>query len=111
MTPKILILADQRARRISHMKSIENIRPNSEFILVKSFQQALEAVENNYISLIVLDPEIDDSPNHRTRSEAIAELKHKSNNIPIIAMGLEAGQLLSSLKDGVDGFIPSSWLV
>lgn len=67
MTPKILILADQKARRLSHKESISKFRHDSEFILVKSFKQASDILNIENISLIVLDAKIDDTPNHRTR--------------------------------------------
>jgi DNA-binding NarL/FixJ family response regulator len=109
MTFKILILADQKARRLSHKESLLKLRPESEFILVKSFQQALDILIKEKISLIVLDSQVDDSPNRRTRQEAIAELKQKSNNLPIVLVGSEMNHALNSLKDGVDGFIPIGW--
>lgn len=111
MTSKILILADQKARRLSHQKSLEKMRPDSEFILAKSFQQALDVLEKEKISLIVLDPDIDDSPNKRMRGEAILELKQKSHNSPIVAIGTEREHALKSMMDGADGFIPMGWLI
>ena len=106
---KILILADQKAKRVSYKQSLEKIRPNSEFILVKSFSQALEILTKQTISLIVLDSQVDDYPNRRTRQEAIAELKQKSNNTPIVLVGSEMNHAINSLKEGVDGFIPVGW--
>lgn len=110
MTLHILILSDSKARRLSHKQSLQFLRPNSEFILVKSFSQALENLEKSPISLIVLDSKVDDFPNHRPRSEAIAELKQKSNNTPIVLVGTEMNHAINSLKDGVDGFLPFHWL-
>ena len=112
MTSKILIAADQKSRRVSHQESLEKIRFNSEFILVKSFEQVLETIrkEKENISLIVLDSEVYDAPNRRTRQEAIRELKDKSKNIPVVMIGTEMKQAISSLKDGADGFIPIHWL-
>jgi DNA-binding NtrC family response regulator len=110
MTSHILILADQKARRLSHKQSLQSIRPNSEFILVKSFSQALDVLTKQLISLIVLDSQVDDSPNHRTRSEAIQELKQKSNNTSIVLVGTKINHAINSLKDGADGFLPVHWL-
>lgn len=110
MTSKILIAAHEKARRLSHKESLEKIRPNSEFTLVKSFQQILEAIEKDKFSLIVLDSNVDDIGKNRKREEAIMELKAKSKNIPITMIGYEINDAIESLKDGVDGFIPVHWL-
>lgn len=111
MASNILILADQKARRLSYKESLEKIRPNSEFILVKSFEQALDAIEKEKIALIVLDQIVCDAGKHRTRQEAIQELKVKSNNLPIVMVGSEMNHAIDSLKDGADGFIPMHWLI
>jgi DNA-binding NtrC family response regulator len=110
MTSKILILADQKALRLSHKQSLEKLRPNSDFILVKSFQQALDALNKNMFSLIVLDQEVCDAPFHRPRVEAIKQLKEKSNNLPIVSVGTEMNHALAALRDGADGFLPIHWL-
>lgn len=109
MTSKIIIAADQKAKRISYKESLSRIRPESELILVKSFQEILDYITNSKISMILLDSKVDDSPNHRTRQDAIKELKEKSNNTPIVLVGTERSQALKSLKDGADGFIPMGW--
>ena len=110
MPKKILILADQKAKRISHKRSLEKVRQNSEFTLVKSFEQAVDAIEKENFSLIVLDTEICDAGKHRTRSKAIQELKEKSRNCPIVSVGTEINHVITALKDGADGFIPIRWL-
>lgn len=110
MVTRILILSDSKAHRISHKQSLESLRPNSEFLLVKSFAQALDILEKSPISLIVLDSQVCDAGRHRPRSDAIAELKQKSNNTPIVLVGTEMNQAINSLKDGVDGFLPLHWL-
>lgn len=110
MTSHILILADQKSKRISYKESLSKILLESEFILVKSFSDALTALEKEKISLIVLDSQVDDSPNRRTRAEAIKELKEKSRNCPIVSVGTEINHALTALKDRADGFIPMHWL-
>ena len=75
MFSKILILADQKSKRFLHKELLSGIKLDSEFILVKSFEQALEVIRKEDLSLIVLDNEVDDPGKHRKRKEAILELK------------------------------------
>jgi DNA-binding NarL/FixJ family response regulator len=110
VAPKILILADQKARRLSHKESLARIKPESEFILVKSFSQALDAMQKVKFSLIVLDNQVCDAGRHRTRQEAIRELKEISGNLPIISIGTEREHAITAIREGADGFIPMQWL-
>lgn len=108
MKSKILIASDSKARRISHKESFVKLRPESDFILVKSFQQALEQINKEKYSLIVLDQNVEDLK-RRKRSESIKELKDKSGNAPVVVIGSEINQALASIMDGADGFIPLNW--
>ena len=110
MINKIIIAADQKSRRLSHKQSLEEFNPDTEFILVKSFEEIMNNLDKVHISKIFLDQHVCDSGKHRTRKEAIAELKEKVGNIPIIIIGNERDHALKSFKDGADGFLPISWL-
>ena len=110
MSSKIIIAADQKAKRLSYQESLEKLRPTSEFTLVKSYKEIIDSIEKENISLIVLDQEVCDAGRHRNRREAINELKDISKNIPIIVIGTERGHAIESIIDGADGFIPMHWL-